>query len=75
MISISPPLGHGPVALLVQNAGQVAHPSGICDKSRTMTESSYDFLDWIRTLSRPLAFAGTTLKSSARITNVLSDAV
>jgi hypothetical protein len=37
IISISPPFGHGPAWLSVQNAGQVAHPSGMCCTLRTMT--------------------------------------
>ena len=60
MMSISPPLGHGPAWLRVQNAGQVAQPAGMCDKSRTIIASSYAFRDEMRMLSRPRADGLTT---------------
>src|SRR5712672_2616256 len=72
MMSISPPLGHGPVLLRVQNAGQVAHPAGMCSTSRTMIESSYAFCEWMRTLERPRRLSSTKDTSSARIMNWLS---
>jgi len=59
---------------MVQNAGQVEHPSGMWARSRTITESSYDLYEEIRILSRPLEFVGTTFVSSARITNLLLEA-
>lgn len=59
---------------MVQKAGQVAHPSGICARSRTMIESLYAWCDMIRMLSRPLAVGWTTFVASARMINVLFEA-
>src|SRR5712671_4405770 len=71
MMSTSPPAGHGPVLLRVQNAGQVAHPTGMCATSRTTIESSYTFCEWMRMLERPRAAGSTMDTSSARIMNWL----
>jgi len=70
MMSISPPLGHGPAWLRVQNAGQVAQPAGMCARSRTNIPSSYAFREEMRMLSRPRADGLTMDQSSARMMNL-----
>lgn len=73
MMSISPPSGQGPAWLSDQKAGQVAHPCGMCWRSRMATESVYARLDKIRMLSLPVPL--TTLVLSARMTKESIDAV
>jgi hypothetical protein len=70
MMSISPPLGHGPFSLRVQKAGQVAQPAGMCARSSTIKASSYAVFEEMRMLSRPRALGSTMLTSSARIKNL-----
>ena len=74
MMSISPPVGHGPLWLSVQKAGQVAQPSGMCSTSMIVTESPYALLEWMRILSRPREPGRTRLVWSARMTNFVSEA-
>lgn len=72
MMSISPPWGHSSSLVYAQNAGQVAHPAGMCVRSSTAIESVYVRLDVMRMLFRPRTSVSffTTLVLSARMTNL-----
>lgn len=72
MMSISPPLGQGPAALLVQNAGQVPQPHGMCLMSKIDNDSPYAARDSILILFRPVALGDTVLYQSALIIKELS---
>jgi hypothetical protein len=66
-MSISPPVGHGPLRLVDQNAGHVPQPVGMCFRSSTTSESPYAALLEMRTESRPRSLGERTREVEARM--------